>query len=101
MQPRLFTGLHHDLRITTFEYMFKRALDASKDLSVLRTRAMYHNRPPPSNIKMRSLTATSMQHTGTDHTEHPPHARDLETPTVLKLKKTLVQKVLGDRFTGW
>jgi len=80
--------------------MLKRALDAGRDWS-----APSRNGGPlyrhASDVELRTLTAASTKSDISIGTEYRPHARSSDAPSLTNLKKTHVQRILGDRFTGW
>lgn len=90
--------------------MLQRALDVSKTWVALprKARAVY-SRPvirqwtSDSDLELRTLTAASSKSNFAKDTaiEYRPHDELSRASSFVTQKKTLVQRLLGDRFTGW
>jgi hypothetical protein len=84
--------------------MLKRAFDAGKYWSTptRKRRSVYQQWTPDPDAELRVLTAASTKSNLGVETAYRPYARNSNTPSFTgSLKKTLVQKIFGDRFTGW
>ncbi|KAF2832511.1 hypothetical protein CC86DRAFT_366289 [Ophiobolus disseminans] len=85
--------------------MFQRALDARRNwfASSRKGRQVYQQRAHASNTELRNLTAASTKSDiGNDiDTEYRPRKGSSGAPSLVSQKKTRVQRLLGDRFTGW
>lgn len=85
--------------------MFQRALDASKNRFL--PSPVYQQWGNASSTELRTLTAASTKSVKSDidiDTEYRPHAQHTDASSLLSTKgakKTRVQRVFGDRFTGW
>jgi hypothetical protein len=80
--------------------MLKRVVDAGKHLR--KQQPTYQQWTHGDSTELRNLTALSTKSDLDLNSEYRPHARGSDaSPSIRSLKKTRVQRVIGDQFTGW
>ncbi|KAF2030263.1 hypothetical protein EK21DRAFT_112181 [Setomelanomma holmii] len=76
--------------------MLKRVVDAGKHLR--KQQPVYQPWHHGDSTELRNLTAKSYVDL---ETEYRPHAQGSDVPSIRSLKKTRVQRIIGDQFAGW
>ncbi|KAH7093703.1 hypothetical protein FB567DRAFT_178552 [Paraphoma chrysanthemicola] len=79
--------------------MLKRVVDAAKHLR--KQQPVYQPWTHGDSTELRNLTALSTKSDLDVDTEYSPHVLSSDTQSLRSLKKTRVQRVIGDQFAGW
>ena len=83
--------------------MLQRVFDISRNWfpPFQKRQPVYQQWNRADSTELRILTARSTKSEICIDTEYRPHARGSDAPSFVSAKKSRVQRVLGDRFTGW
>lgn len=80
----------------------ERALDGGRNwIPIFRERpSVYSQWTSADSTELRNLAATTKSDIGVD-TEYQPHPQGSTASSIVSVKRTRVQKIFGNRFTGW
>jgi hypothetical protein len=80
----------------------QRALDIGRNwLPIQKRRSVYQQWGPANSTELRTLAAATTKSEINIDTEYLPHPPDSSDSSFVSVKRTHVQKIFGNRFTGW
>jgi hypothetical protein len=80
----------------------QRALDVGRNwLPFRKRRSVYQQWGPANSTELRILAAATTKSEINVDTEYLPHSPDSGGSSFVSVRRTRVQKIFGDRFTGW